>query len=129
MLGSSHSQGNCERRSMATVHVVGVYSYDLGPAGLAPGQSYWVSWGPADAFETGAVILTPHPSSVVAGTSVHAANVMSLGDPYVTVVPTLSGDITFRAYYVGASVTNGGSAAIQYFSVTVGLIVPGPDGH
>jgi hypothetical protein len=114
---------------MATVHVTGVYSYDMGAAGLAPGSSTWLSWGPADAFETGAVILTPHASSLVPGTTVHAANVMTVSDIHVTVIPTVAGDIVFRAYYVGANFTNSGPAAIRYFTVTVGVILPGPDGH
>jgi hypothetical protein len=115
--------------SMASVHVTGVYSYDAGPAGLAPGSSWWLSWGPADVFETGAVVLTPHASSLVPGTTVHATNVMTVSDIHVTVVPTVAGDIVFRAYHVGANFTNSGPAAIRYFTVTVGVIQPGPDGH
>ena len=112
----------CHHGDMATVHIVGVYSYDLGSVPLAPGQSYWVSWT-SEAFENSAVILTPHP--YVGG----RRGVMSVGDVFVTREAYFSGDIEYWSYHVGASITNGGPEPIRYFDVTVGVIKPGPDGH
>ena len=65
-------------RLMATVEHFGPYQYDLDSGGLGPQQSYWISFGPDDRFKDATVIITPHPSPDVAGTtSSVASNVLS----------------------------------------------------
>lgn len=116
---------------MATVSVVGVYSYGtpFESAVLQPGATRGVTWGPSDAFKDSAVVLTPH-----------SVRIGSLGQATMRISDLESWSINFplgppssglfnTEYYVGAYVTNIGSTPIKAFTVTVAVITPGPDGH
>jgi hypothetical protein len=55
---------------------------------------------------------------------------MTVSDVSVTALGSVAGDIVVSPdYYVGASFINNGQLPIKTFSVTLGLIIPGPDGH
>jgi hypothetical protein len=110
---------------MATVEHFGPYHYDLGSGGLGPQQSTWISFGPDDRFKDATVIITPHPSPDVAGTSSSVAmNVLSVGDIFVTTVPTIVGDLVLTEAHAGASITNGGQQPVRYFSAYLSVIRP-----
>jgi hypothetical protein len=109
---------------MATVDHFGPYHYDLGSGGLGPQQSYWISFGPDDRFKDATVIITPHPSPDVAGTTSVASNVLSVGDIFVTTVPFLVGDLVLTEAHVGASITNGGQQPVRYFVAYLSVIRP-----
>jgi hypothetical protein len=109
---------------MATVEHF-TYQYDLGVGGLLPGQSHWVSYGPADGFKDGTVILKAYPATNVGSSTTHAANVLSVGDIFSTAVPVFAGGgIVLSEGHVGASITNAGQQSIRWFSVNLTLIRP-----
>jgi hypothetical protein len=100
-----------------------LYQYDRGSAGLRPQQALWVSFGPDDRFKDSTVIMTAHPSTLVAGTTIDQANVLSVGDVFATTVP-IPGGIVLREYHVGANVTNAGQHPIRYFTLYLTIIRP-----
>lgn len=116
---------------MATVSVVGVYSYGtpFEAAVLQPGATRGISWGPSDAFNGAAVVLTPHPIRIgslgQATMRISDLESWSIKSP---LGPPSSG-LSFIEHYVGAYVTNIGSTPIEAFTITVAVITPGPDGH
>jgi hypothetical protein len=102
---------------MATVEHF-TYQYDLGAGALLPGQSYWVTYGPADGFRDGTVILKAYPATT------DAASVLSVGDIFSTAVPVFAGGTLLSEGHVGASITNAGQQSIRWFSVNLTLIRP-----
>jgi hypothetical protein len=113
---------------MATVQVLGVYSYGypFESAVLPPGGSRALTWGPADAFSVGAVVLTPHSfRNEIGQTTMRVSDLES----WTIKIPIGAGGFTTNEYHVGARVTNIGSTPIPAFTVTVAVIKPGPDGH
>jgi hypothetical protein len=116
---------------MATVGVVGVYSYGtpFETAVLQPGATRGISWGPSDAFRNAAVVLTPHPIRVgLLGQATLRISDLESWSIKGALGPPSSG-LSFTEWYVGAYVTNIGSTPIEAFTVTVAVITPGPDGH
>lgn len=116
---------------MATVRVIGVYSYGYPSesAVLQPGATRGLSWGPVDDFKDAAVVLTPHPvriGSLGQGT-MRVSDLESWSIKYPLGSP--GSGLTGTDYHVGAYVTNIGSTPIEAFTITVAVIKPGPDGH
>ncbi len=114
---------------MATVSIVGVFSYGQPSesAVLAPGASRAVTWS-SDAFATGAVVLTPHPTADGIGQVTMRISDVETWTITSPLGPVSSG-LTSAEHFAGANVTNIGSTPIKAFTVTVAVIRPGPDGH
>jgi hypothetical protein len=113
---------------MATVEHF-TFQYDLGFTGphILPGESYWVSFGPADGFEDGTVILKAYPDTHVGTTVDLAMNVLSVGDIFSSAVPIGAGAGAFvpaTEGYVGANITNAGQNSIRWFRVFLTVIRP-----
>jgi hypothetical protein len=111
---------------MATVSLF-TYFYDMGtyagPDGLTPGETTGFWWGPADVFRDGAVTVTPHPSTVVAGGSGSAVATQEAKASDISITTQLvPGPFPGSDVLVNANFTNVGSAAIRYLNVSIGVI-------
>jgi hypothetical protein len=110
---------------IATIHHQTEH-FDLGSAGLGPGQSIWLSWGPNDMFTDGTVIVKANPATDVlgpAGTTLQGTNVLSVGPIFTTSVHVpLGGGLSSAESHVGANITNAGQNAIRYFAVSLTVI-------
>ena len=86
---------------MAAVAHFFTYNRDFGLAGIRPGESRWVSFGPSDVFKNAAVIITVDPGTVVTGASFHRAIALQVTDTFVHEYPTvLSGGFVVTGTHV-----------------------------
>lgn len=103
---------------MATVNC---WSYTFNPNQLAPGASQWLTWGPSDAFNGASITITPRATIVTPGGGT-ATQVMDVGPVFTTAIPgAVAGSVDS---YIGANVTNGGSATITGYTVIVTATKP-----
>jgi hypothetical protein len=103
---------------MATVfHQIQHWTYTL-----APGDAFWLSYGPDDRYKNGTVQVTCCASSQVEGQIF--TQTISVPEVFITSIPSRAGDITFDSVYAGFNVTNRGQNTINYFSVAITVISP-----
>jgi hypothetical protein len=97
--------------------------WDFGAAGIPPGQSKWLSWGPNNQLKDSTVIFKADPMTDVPGTpGSHRTTVASVGTVFVTSIPIFAGAFQGSETYVGANFTNSGTNPIRFLRISLTII-------
>jgi hypothetical protein len=108
---------------LATVAHFFTSPVDYGIAGIRPGESRWISWGPWDPFKGGAVVITADPNTLVAGTDFHRPMALQVTDTFVHEYPiSVTGGIIVTETHAGVWITNTGQWAIRYVGYNIAVI-------
>jgi len=108
---------------MATItHQQQFFTYQNG---IAPGQSVWLSSGPADKYKNGTVQVYAYPSIQELGTIHNHTQTLQVQPLFATAVPVrdVLGEVGNEAY-VGFNITNAGQHTIWQFWLHITVIGP-----
>ena len=92
---------------------------------LAPGDTFWLSYGPDDRYKNGTVQVTCCVNDVgIQERPLTVTQTLSVPELFITTNTTRSGDLDYVGYHVGFNVTNRGQHTIKFFSVAITVIGP-----
>jgi hypothetical protein len=91
--------------------------------GLAPGEPFWLSYGPDDIYLKGSVQVMAVPNTAIDGT-VHRQQTLSVPEVFITIVPHVQGDLVFHSAYTGFNIYNRGQNTVKHFWLYITVIGP-----